>query len=78
MMRRKPIVFGCFLLRPHDIVLEQVISRRLYRTDIEDRAMAPNDGKVSVAEIAKHSSAEDCWVVVNGKVYDLSMRHSID
>ncbi|CAK1359262.1 Cytochrome b2, mitochondrial [Cercospora beticola] len=28
--------------------------------------------KVSVAEITKHSSAEDCWVVVNGKVYDLS------
>lgn len=35
--------------------------------------MAQRDGsKVPVAEIAKHSSAEDCWVVVNGKVYDLS------
>lgn len=39
--------------------------------------MAPNDGKVSVAEITKHSSAEDCWVVVNGKVYDLSEIRSI-
>lgn len=28
--------------------------------------------KVSVAEVIKHASAEDCWVVVNGKVYDLS------
>ncbi|CAK3777308.1 Cytochrome b2, mitochondrial [Lecanosticta acicola] len=34
--------------------------------------MAPNDGKVTVAEITKHSSAQDCWVVVNGKVYDLT------
>lgn len=35
--------------------------------------MAQRDGsKVPVAEIAKHSSAEDCWVVVHGKVYDLS------
>ncbi|KAI9663229.1 MAG: hypothetical protein M1821_008277 [Bathelium mastoideum] len=28
--------------------------------------------KVAVAEIAKHAKAEDCWVVVNGKVYDLT------
>lgn len=35
--------------------------------------MAQGDrSKVPVAEITKHSSAEDCWVVVNGKVYDLS------
>ncbi|EME38909.1 hypothetical protein DOTSEDRAFT_75576 [Dothistroma septosporum NZE10] len=31
-----------------------------------------SSGKVSVAEVTKHSSADDCWVVVNGKVYDLS------
>lgn len=30
------------------------------------------EAKVSVAEIVKHASTEDCWVVVNGKVYDLS------
>ncbi|KXT10661.1 hypothetical protein AC579_6340 [Pseudocercospora musae] len=28
--------------------------------------------KIPVAEVTKHSSAEDCWIVVNGKVYDLS------
>ncbi|EMC98132.1 hypothetical protein BAUCODRAFT_121029 [Baudoinia panamericana UAMH 10762] len=28
--------------------------------------------KVSVAEITKHATPDDCWVVVNGKVYDLS------
>ncbi|RYP91043.1 hypothetical protein DL770_002873 [Monosporascus sp. CRB-9-2] len=28
--------------------------------------------KVSVSEISKHASPDDCWVVVNGKVYDLT------
>lgn len=30
------------------------------------------DGKIAVAEIAKHATPDDCWVVVNGKVYDLT------
>lgn len=28
--------------------------------------------KVSVAEISKHAKTDDCWIVVNGKVYDLT------
>ncbi|KAK4543406.1 hypothetical protein LTR36_005549 [Oleoguttula mirabilis] len=28
--------------------------------------------KVSVAEITKHASPDDCWIVINGKVYDLA------
>lgn len=28
--------------------------------------------KIGTQEVAKHASAEDCWVVVNGKVYDLT------
>ncbi|SMR64521.1 unnamed protein product [Zymoseptoria tritici ST99CH_3D1] len=31
-----------------------------------------SEGKVAVEEVSKHSTAEDCWVVVNGKVYDLT------
>ena len=31
-----------------------------------------SDYKVSVAEIDKHATADDCWIVVNGKVYDLT------
>ncbi|KAK8038341.1 hypothetical protein PG994_015108 [Apiospora phragmitis] len=31
--------------------------------------MAP---KIDAAVIARHTSADDCWVVVNGKVYDLT------
>jgi len=28
--------------------------------------------KIPVSEIAKHASSDDCWIVVNGQVYDLS------
>lgn len=28
--------------------------------------------KVSLADVVKHSNADDCWVVVNGRVYDLT------
>jgi len=31
-----------------------------------------SDSKVSVSEIDKHATADDCWIVVNGKVYDLT------
>ncbi len=30
------------------------------------------EGKISVSEVAKHASPDDCWIVVNGKVYDLT------
>ena len=28
--------------------------------------------KISTSEISKHAKPGDCWVVVNGKVYDLT------
>ncbi|KAK3707224.1 hypothetical protein LTR37_012224 [Vermiconidia calcicola] len=31
-----------------------------------------SDGKIPVSEVAKHASPDDCWIVVNGKVYDLT------
>jgi len=31
-----------------------------------------SDSKISVAEIDKHARPDDCWIVVNGKVYDLT------
>jgi cytochrome b involved in lipid metabolism len=27
---------------------------------------------MSAAEVAKHSSADDCWLIINSKVYDVS------
>lgn len=35
-------------------------------------ATAKMSGKISAQEVAKHCSQEDCWIVVNGKVYDLT------
>eukprot|EP00931_Biecheleriopsis_adriatica_P065073 TRINITY_DN39696_c0_g1_i1.p1 TRINITY_DN39696_c0_g1~~TRINITY_DN39696_c0_g1_i1.p1 ORF type:complete len:120 (+),score=22.38 TRINITY_DN39696_c0_g1_i1:21-380(+) len=28
--------------------------------------------KIAMEEVAKHNSPEDCWVVLHGKVYDLT------
>lgn len=30
--------------------------------------MAPR--KIGAAELAKHTSVNDCWIVIHGKVYD--------
>lgn len=27
---------------------------------------------ISKDEVAKHKTATDCWIIVNGKVYDVS------
>ena len=36
--------------------------------------VAPGSGgpKFSMAEVGKHTTAESCWVVVGGKVYDVT------
>ena len=31
-----------------------------------------DEQKISASEVAKHATPEDCWIVVNGKVYDLT------
>ena len=28
--------------------------------------------KISMQEVERHNTSDDCWVVINGKVYDLS------
>ncbi|EFH38668.1 predicted protein, partial [Arabidopsis lyrata subsp. lyrata] len=31
------------------------------------------DGKVfTLAEVSQHSSSQDCWIVIDGKVYDVT------
>jgi hypothetical protein len=43
-----------------------------YKSSLTTTATMASDSKVSVAELDKHAKPDDCWVVVNGKVYDLT------
>ena len=29
--------------------------------------------KITMQEVERHNTPDDCWVVINGKVYDLSV-----
>lgn len=35
-------------------------------------SIATMSRKISAQEVAKHCNIDDCWIVVNGKVYDLT------
>lgn len=37
-----------------------------------DEAHADSERKISVDEFVKHNHADDCWIAVNGNVYDLT------
>jgi cytochrome b involved in lipid metabolism len=39
-------------------------------TELTDKP--PADETITLVEIASHSTAEDCWFAINGKVYDVT------
>ncbi len=41
----------------------------------KDHAKVSAMRKISMQEVERHNTPDDCWVVINGKVYDLSLFH---
>lgn len=38
----------------------------------KDEGEKPEVGELTGDEVAKHNSAESCWVIVHGKAYDVT------
>lgn len=39
---------------------------------IMNRTWPQTEKKISLQELAKHSTANDCWIEINGKIYDVT------
>jgi cytochrome b involved in lipid metabolism len=65
----KEIVIG----EPDEDITEPVMKEIIIEEQTEKEESAPDtETGISLDELAKHDSSSDCWVVYEGKVYDLS------
>ena len=44
----------------------------LWRPDASETQAAAADKSYSVAEVAKHHTQDDCWMIIGGQVYDFT------
>ncbi|MBU0660871.1 cytochrome b5 domain-containing protein [Patescibacteria group bacterium] len=42
------------------------------QTPIEEVLPTEKDNSISLSDIQKHNTKEDCWTAIDGKVYDIS------
>lgn len=67
------LLSGCALtFDPRDTAAKSLFPAGNGSGTLPDSNSLPSSIVLSLQEIAKHSSASDCWVAINGKVLDLS------
>lgn len=49
-----------------------VVQKKLIEQVVTESSKPVSEKKFTTPEIAMHSSESDCWVIINGKVYDLT------
>ena len=69
-------VFGRIIGGESIEIIHQLTESQFPRCDCQDKfgegGKSTKSRQISLAEVRDHDSAEDCWTVIEGKVYDLS------
>lgn len=53
------------------LVLAALIGMTMFSGCVQE-GEAPSESSFSLEEVAQHNSAQDCWIVVQGKVYNVT------
>jgi len=54
------------------IILAAFIGMTMFSGCVEEGEAPPENNTFSFEEVAQHNSAQDCWIVVQGKVYNVT------
>lgn len=74
---KKPMVVIGIVLALALVALPMVLSKKDTQTDIQNSTVSETvtneeSKSYTLAEVSAHSTKEDCWLAIEGKVYDVS------